>query len=509
MMLFPKKIFFCFLIFLLFKVHCQEIVLRPHKGEKRFFMPVNHQWQILKSLHLNIDVQKKCIAGEPVKFLNKPKKIEPIRGDGNCFFNSLSQWITGAQDEGGLLRILIVYSMKMSPRFQTMLSKLEQEKHVQEMLEYTTYAEFHELFAAAEFLETSLYVYSENSWHYISKNGLGSHELLEPCIYLHHVNNNHYEVITDVFEYEENPDPPKTQVVRETQVSDYTNSIVNQIQNYSVEFNIDAKEKYQINNRKGKDVYIEPQSTVKLNKNNRKGKSIQVESKTIVENTKNDREGEVINNEKITIECKKDSDENELYVNKLQPIIDHKKVDEKEKCLCTNFVNYNPVTIEEVFNQTYEFKDHQIDLSGSRYFIPVTHQWQFAKCYDFNFQLIKSVMGEDEEIVKFLGVPLKQKKMPKNDYSFYSALSYWISGSTIYAKKLQLHINAQMEDSNDPELRAFAAARLLKTSIYIHSNSDWQFFSKDGIYGEETIQTCLYISSSDGEYYKVVTNVLA
>ncbi|XP_050524611.1 uncharacterized protein LOC126896148 isoform X2 [Daktulosphaira vitifoliae] len=593
------------LFYLFLEIRCSGVILRPELGENRHFIPVNYQWQVLKAQQLDVQVYSSSVKGEQFKVLTKPKKIKNIKGDGNCFFNAISYWITGAQHDGGLMRLLIVYSMKMSERFQTMLSEWERNLRVQEMLKYTTYAECHELFAAAEFLQTSLYVYSEDAWHFISKNGIGSEEILEPCIYMHHVNNNHYEVILDVDDEPriiEKQQPP-IKVVEESKVQIFTENDAETAKYFQYLYDLERDNctdsnklkafkkliKKSINKAKNKihrqyneytenqeienlqeELFITPPVSTKNDTEvfqdikppvstkkdtevvqkdqNETDEIIQDISKT-VENTKNgnsleddaryarylqdvyDNETQPVPRETEIIDTPKVTTEDANYARYLQDLYDEENVtlsssnktniaekpnaekstvdDASVAEIPTNigksYENYMPVTVEEVMDHNYVIEVTTDPMVNTRHFVPVTLQWQARKCMQFGLKLKKSVFNHDEP-VKLLGNPTDRNAMPKNNNSLYHAISYWITGSSDYAKFLRKRINSK-KDITDEYFEFFEIAQFLNTSIYLHSFGVWQFFSKDGINAVETVQSCLYLSSVDKVHFEVVTNV--
>ncbi|XP_050524624.1 uncharacterized protein LOC126896155 isoform X2 [Daktulosphaira vitifoliae] len=191
---------------------------------ERYFIPVSYEWQLTKCYAFEIDYTQSCVEKECEKYLGKPKSIQSIPGDGNCFFNSISYWITGTAKHGKFFRKKIVKSMKTSERFNLLISAEEKlNKHIQKMLDSKEWADSPEIYAAAEFLNTSIYVYSQNGWNFISKDGVGAEELKEPCIYIHHVNNNHFEVITDVHDKDISEEKKKSEKIKNSKKSEESN----------------------------------------------------------------------------------------------------------------------------------------------------------------------------------------------------------------------------------------------------------------------------------------------
>ncbi|XP_050521900.1 uncharacterized protein LOC126894726 [Daktulosphaira vitifoliae] len=148
-------------------------------------MPVDVEWQVSKCNELNllfIEVSSKELH---YKFLKSPKiKIE-TKGDGSCFFNALSYWITGSDEFGQELRKKIIDFLADSKNFKLMTLDYKWQKRIDEMHDSRVYAESSEIAAAAEYLKTSIYVYTDdNGWNFFNKDDVFGNDNGEKCIYL-------------------------------------------------------------------------------------------------------------------------------------------------------------------------------------------------------------------------------------------------------------------------------------------------------------------------------------
>lgn len=75
--------------------------------EDRLFNPVNRAWQNLQKKTFNLKIKQFLYFKCEKKMLGRPSLIKAIIGDGNCFYRSLSYWITGTEDQHLPIRILI------------------------------------------------------------------------------------------------------------------------------------------------------------------------------------------------------------------------------------------------------------------------------------------------------------------------------------------------------------------------------------------------------------------
>ncbi|XP_050522937.1 uncharacterized protein LOC126895281 isoform X2 [Daktulosphaira vitifoliae] len=169
-----------------------------HKNEFEF-LPVNNNWQIKKCEELKFKFQE-CVNQKPHKSRNVPINPVEIPGDGNCFFSALSYWISGSIEYGSKLRFLIVDFMTHSDSFKLMTKDDERNARILKMYNTSEFAESPEIAAAAEFLNTSIYIYTlypVDGWHFISKNLVTNEDENEECIYLINYNE-HYNVVIEV-----------------------------------------------------------------------------------------------------------------------------------------------------------------------------------------------------------------------------------------------------------------------------------------------------------------------
>ncbi|XP_050545994.1 uncharacterized protein LOC126908132 isoform X2 [Daktulosphaira vitifoliae] len=192
-----KLIYF---IFLISNVYC----LKSNESESnvepiRLFIPVDIKWQQSKCQELDIPFIRVSNKEMSHKYLKSPKSLIETKGDGSCFFNALSYWITGSNAFGQELRKKIIDFLADSKNFQIMTVDYKRQERIDEMYDSTVYAESSEIAAAAEYLKTSIYVYTdENGWHFFNKINVFGNDDGEKCIYL--INESeHYMPVIDVY----------------------------------------------------------------------------------------------------------------------------------------------------------------------------------------------------------------------------------------------------------------------------------------------------------------------
>ena len=91
----------------------------------RKFSPTNAQWCIAQSKQLAIEPANGPDAEEErgESILRKPKKIDPIKGDGNCLFRAISKEISLSEEHYSLVRDAAISTLK-NPSYQKMFEDI-------------------------------------------------------------------------------------------------------------------------------------------------------------------------------------------------------------------------------------------------------------------------------------------------------------------------------------------------------------------------------------------------
>ncbi|XP_050522905.1 uncharacterized protein LOC126895268 isoform X2 [Daktulosphaira vitifoliae] len=386
------------------------------------FLPVDKEWQIEMCKKLKFEWVEPCIQENHEYFLGIPNKLVKIRKDGNCFFSSLSYWISGTTKYGQILRKNIIDFAKTSEIYKTMTFDDERDERIEKMYRSVEFAESPKIFAAADYLKTSICVYSDDSflkgWHFFAANNLLNTKEDEKCLYI--INHGeHYDVVVDTF-------PIGTEPLDDTEIKKDDGTIVDDL-------------------------------TDQL-----------------------------------------------------------------------SYLNVNTV------NEWDQIKN---DPRDEKYFLPVGWEWQLQIAdllkLDFNDFILCRTKTRTENQKLYDGMRLKTIFVNENKLSsFFSALSYWISGSTCYSKYIKIILSEylilsyyyrEFYDQNTILKRKnallnndllvgraemYVAAEFLQTSIYVYANKKWFFISRDGQKGEMKKEQCLYLENPKKNWFNVVIDVV-
>ena len=170
----------------------------------------------LESSHLRCNVVSvECQA------LGKPRSVNRIRGDGNCFFRAVSFAVSATEGNHRQLRFACVNHMlrnadKLRCFLRDGFANVEDYVMRQRMFDAGTWATEIEIMAMAYMLCIDIYTFDEVctcKWYRFSaQNVEESASISEMGIYLNHKNRVHYEVVTSV-----NDLPPQVSEVHDEQ----------------------------------------------------------------------------------------------------------------------------------------------------------------------------------------------------------------------------------------------------------------------------------------------------
>ncbi|XP_050428158.1 uncharacterized protein LOC126838087 isoform X2 [Adelges cooleyi] len=181
-----------------------RIVRSTPQNSRRSFKPVTEDWQRNICARSNDMFQfiQATVPRRVSKPLTRPTVTIDVVGDGNCFFSALAKWLTGSFQCSGSLRDILVNFIRGSQIARTLFDgnpTVTLDQHLHNMAINGTFATEVELYAAAEMLGTSIYVYSRNEWQLFSKDGVQGIATDEPSLYLKHTNGNHFDIVVDVY----------------------------------------------------------------------------------------------------------------------------------------------------------------------------------------------------------------------------------------------------------------------------------------------------------------------
>ncbi|XP_050522896.1 uncharacterized protein LOC126895262 isoform X5 [Daktulosphaira vitifoliae] len=402
------------------------------ENKNELFLPVDKDWQIEMCNKLNFVWNETCIQEKPELFRSFPKKIVDIRKDGNCFFSSLSYWISGTTKYGQILRKNIIDFAKTSEIYKTMTCDDERDARIRRMYRSVEFAESPEIFAAADYLKTSICVYSKSpflkGWHFFAANNLLNTKEDEKCLYI--INHGeHYDVVVDTYPIETDVLEENFKLEHRTILHPYYSSLSDD--GKIIDFDFHTRKNQMITNTFGQ--WNNIKSCENITKLFPVNQEWQMEKISLLEINLNDTE------------------------------IDMQNICTKDKL---NYSNLDLNVIKILSNVHCFFKALSLCITGS-----VTH-----------FRRIKS------KLISFLN----ESEVYDNFYNSFTKINridyFLIRVFPVGVAEL------------------YAAAEMLKTSIYIYSKNKWYFISKDGIEGKITNEQCLYLENPNENRFNVIVH---
>ena len=175
------------------------------------YHPVNEEWQRVtcENMGLMYCGSNRTTPGGFHIPLTVPASVRSIKGDGNCFFRSISYVITGCEEQHEFVRRAILIHMRAFGHLLFLWLNGRTIDNVEEYIQLSgmekdgTWATDVEVFALSHLLGICLYTFDErySKWSRYSPcnidNMITESNLCEMGIYLNHPRN-HYEVATSV-----------------------------------------------------------------------------------------------------------------------------------------------------------------------------------------------------------------------------------------------------------------------------------------------------------------------
>ena len=208
------------------------------------FNPVDFNWQMNRCPIIKLVVHSTSypVYKSDNMVIGIPKDKKTIRGDGNCFFRSISFALTGNEDHHLEVRKCVVeHILFLGDKIKSFLQANHTAKSYiknSNMTKSGIWASEVEIFATAHLLKTDIYIYGKSgktfSWLKFSAAFIDSTVVSsDKAIYLNHTNGNHYDV------------------VKSTSIVDITEKGQNKKRKASPEFGKDCLSKKRRTNEKG------------------------------------------------------------------------------------------------------------------------------------------------------------------------------------------------------------------------------------------------------------------
>ncbi|XP_075338771.1 uncharacterized protein LOC142398595 [Odontesthes bonariensis] len=150
--------------------------------------------------HLNVECEKGESSSDLVGDLGIPCKVEPIVGDGNCFFRAVSQAVSGTQKWHRKIRLAVVKQLERNPQMYCNILRNENssinEYIKRSRMQYVgSWATEVEIQAAADCLGVNIVTYYIDKWLEYKCN---AGQISNQCVYLQNIHGNHYETVVCV-----------------------------------------------------------------------------------------------------------------------------------------------------------------------------------------------------------------------------------------------------------------------------------------------------------------------
>lgn len=162
------------------------------------FKPISYEARrtLCDSLGLN------CIANEihtETEPLKPPSDVYEVESDGNCLFRALSYAVCGDEEHYGYFRNVIVSYLSFD-KVGKQIQPKENYVTEQEMGNNHVWGTDIEILAAASLFKVTILVYTVygNKCDWVIFNPVHRQTKSDGAIYLHHKNQNHYDVVTSV-----------------------------------------------------------------------------------------------------------------------------------------------------------------------------------------------------------------------------------------------------------------------------------------------------------------------
>jgi len=151
-------------------------VVNEEKVDTISYLPVCRDWQEnrciqlgLKFLHGN---RNHCMQPTMIGISQAPLAVGRIKGDGNCFFRSIAQTLTGSQEDHDEIRLLITSFMLHNATLPTLTCLLHSNESMEDYMQRTrmqslnVWATEVEIIAAATMLHTAICVFAPSGGTY-------------------------------------------------------------------------------------------------------------------------------------------------------------------------------------------------------------------------------------------------------------------------------------------------------------------------------------------------------
>jgi len=179
------------------------LVIQTTQKPYRYFLPVNREWQARICKRFGLEIRRLLKLDPRVRRLTSPGVLQRTRGDGNCFFRSVSLYLVGSEEEHGFVRKEVVRYIREHPdEFESEID----DSYLEKMAVEGEWATDVEIRATARLLETPIFTwmrYNESDWQWQRFTpGVSLDDTLldtaVPSLYIQNTSSCHYDVVKTV-----------------------------------------------------------------------------------------------------------------------------------------------------------------------------------------------------------------------------------------------------------------------------------------------------------------------
>ncbi|XP_050433078.1 uncharacterized protein LOC126841004 isoform X2 [Adelges cooleyi] len=181
----------------------QLVIVGPRTPDgDLYFNPVDQFWQYEKCRQFEgVQLENYFQFNQTVKILNSPSQWVQITPDRHGFYRALSQWMSGTDKHHQTIRQRVQDIVRTDQRILNFLGEIKHRSHLF-WISQDTWATEVEIIASTFLLDTPIYVYEnlKQAWVLFDQNRThrGPLKKTDKFIYLQHVSEIHYNLVTDV-----------------------------------------------------------------------------------------------------------------------------------------------------------------------------------------------------------------------------------------------------------------------------------------------------------------------
>jgi hypothetical protein len=119
-------------------------------------------------------------SGRVLRTIGGRYPVYSTRGDGGCFFHSISQWIFGNEMNGPLIRMAVIEEYRNNPLLYANILNAQPDDYIERtrMNHPNTYATEHEILAVSRLFHCEVWIFRNGEWNNYSLEDFDTQILL-------------------------------------------------------------------------------------------------------------------------------------------------------------------------------------------------------------------------------------------------------------------------------------------------------------------------------------------